>query len=43
MALHAVMHERTTIRHACATFAISETCYRSAATRAPENETIADW
>ena len=43
MALHAVMHERTTIRHACATFAISETCYRYAATRAPENDTIADW
>ena len=43
MALHAVTHERTTIRHACTTFAVSETGYRYTATRAPENDTIADW
>lgn len=36
-------HERTTIRHACTTFAVSETCYRYTAKRAPENDTIADW
>ena len=36
-------HERTTIRHACTTFAVSETGYRYTATRAPENDTIADW
>ena len=43
MAQHAVKTARTTIRHACATFAISETCYRYVAARAPENDTIADW
>ena len=43
MAQHAVQAERTTIHHACTTFAISETCYRYTATRAPENAVIADW
>ena len=43
MAQHAVHASRTTIRHACSTFGISETCYRATATRAPENAIIADW
>ena len=43
MAQHAVQTERTTIHQACTTFAISETCYRYTATRAPENAVIADW
>ena len=43
MAQHAVQTLCTTIRHACTTFAISETCYRYRALRAPENDTIADW
>ena len=43
MAHHAVHASRTTIRHACRTFAVSETCYRATATRAPENDRIADW
>ena len=43
MAQHAVQTLCTTIRHACTTFAISETCYRYTATRASENDIIADW
>ncbi len=43
MTQHAVQTMRTTIRHACTTFAISATCYRYTALRAPENDTIADW
>ena len=43
MAQHAVHASRTTVRHACTTFGISETCYRATATRAPENAIIADW
>ena len=43
MAPHAVQAERTTIHHACTTFAIRETCYRYTAIRAPEHAGIADW
>lgn len=43
LAQHAVQTARTTIRHACATFAISETCYRYQGTQAPENAAVEDW
>lgn len=43
MAQHAVSTARTTIRHACTTFAISETCYRYRGTRSTENDELADW
>ena len=43
MAQLAVQTQRTTIQHACATFAISETCYRYRPTRAMANDRIADW
>ncbi|BAH37751.1 putative transposase orfB for insertion sequence element [Gemmatimonas aurantiaca T-27] len=43
MAHHAVNAQRTTIRHACATFALSETCYRYQRKHADENAVIADW
>lgn len=43
MALHAVKTTRTTIRHACATFALSETCYRYQGQQVDENAVIADW
>ena len=39
----AVTTERTAIQHACTTFAVSETCYRYAATRPAEDDVIADW
>lgn len=40
---HVVQTARTTIRHACATFAISETCYRYQSSQAPENAAVDDW
>lgn len=43
MARHAVESQRTTIRHACATFALSETRYRYLGKHADENAVIADW
>jgi len=43
MAQHAVKTARTTIRHACATFALSETCYRYRATQQTDDAVIADW
>jgi putative transposase len=44
VAQHAVSTARTTIRHACVTFAISETCYRyRGGVRSGENDEIADW
>jgi putative transposase len=43
LAQHAVQTQRTTIQHACATFAISETCYRYVSTRPTEHAEIADW
>ncbi len=43
MAQHAVSTARTSIRHACGTFAISETCYRYRGIRSTENDEIADW
>lgn len=42
MAQRAVPAGRTTIRHACATFALSEPCYRYQAKHADENAAIAD-
>jgi len=43
VAQHAVQTQRTTITHACATFAISETCYRYQGKRIDENVAVADW
>jgi putative transposase len=43
MAREAVQGGRTTLRHACQTFAVSETCYRYQPCKALENEVIADW
>jgi putative transposase len=43
LAEHAVQTARTTIRHACATFAISETCYRYQGTQTRENAAVEDW
>ena len=43
VAQHAVQTQRTTITHACATFAISETCYRYQGKRVDENVAVADW
>ncbi|GAB3038719.1 hypothetical protein GCM10027285_23490 [Oleiagrimonas citrea] len=43
MARDAVAHGRTSIRHVCQTFAVSETCYRYQAKRSEENAVIADW
>ncbi len=43
MAIDAVKHKRTSIRHACATFVVSETCYRYARRLSDENAEIADW
>lgn len=42
MAQSAVQDGRTSIRHACATFALSETCYRYQPRRSDENAVIAD-
>jgi putative transposase len=43
MATSAVKGGRTNIRHACATFDLSETCYRYQPKRCDENARIADW
>jgi len=43
MAKHAVAHKGMSIRLACATFVISETCYRYQAKCVEENALIADW
>lgn len=43
MARWAVPDGRTSIRHACHTFGLSETCYRYAAKLDGENATMADW
>ena len=43
MARNAVQEHRTSIRHACQTFALSETCYRYQAKASQENGSIADW
>ncbi|HEX7341904.1 MAG TPA: IS3 family transposase [Rhodanobacteraceae bacterium] len=43
MAIDAVHRQRTSIRHACQTFALSETCYRYQAASSEENTRIADW
>jgi len=34
---------RTSIQHACATFSLSETCYRYQAKLSDHNALIADW
>lgn len=43
LAHDAVNTKRTTVRHACATFLISERCYRYTAKNSDENAQIADW
>jgi len=43
MARTAVEDGRTSIRHACQTFEVSETCYRYQAQAPDENARIADW
>ena len=43
MARSAVDGGRTSIRHACQTFDLSEACYRYQAKRSDENAVIADW
>ena len=43
MARTAVEGGRTSIRHACQTFEVSETCYRYQAKACEENARIADW
>lgn len=43
MARQAVTDKRTSIRHACETFDISETCYRYERVRRDEDARIADW
>ncbi|CEF23492.1 hypothetical protein XACJK2_350003 [Xanthomonas citri pv. citri] len=43
MAQSAVTSGRTNIRHACQTFAVSETCFRYQAKASEENARIADW
>ena len=43
MAQSAVTEGRTSIRHACQTFAVSETCFRYQAKAGEENARIADW
>ncbi len=43
MARWAVQGGRTSIRHACETFELSETCYRYQTANDPENARIADW
>jgi hypothetical protein len=42
LAQRAVQSQRTTIRHACATFALNEPCYRYVAKHTNENAVIAD-
>jgi putative transposase len=43
MARWAATSGRTSIRHACQTFAVSETCYRYQAKASEEHARIADW
>lgn len=43
MARWAVEGERTSIRHACQTFAVNQTCFRYRAKASEENGGIADW
>jgi len=43
MARSAVEGGYTSIRHACQTFALSETCYRYQAQASEDNARIADW
>jgi putative transposase len=43
MARAAVKDRRTSIRHACQTFQISQTCYRYERQLSVENQRIADW
>jgi len=43
MAQWAVKYRSTSIRFACRTFSISETCYRYQPRLSDENELIADW
>lgn len=43
MARAAVGEQGLSIRHACATFGISQTCFRYQAKRSDENDRIADW
>ena len=43
LAQQAVQTARTTIRHACVTFAISETCDRYVGTHTQENQAREDW
>ena len=43
MARSAVEGGHTSIRHACQTFEVSETCYRYQAKACEENARIADW
>jgi len=43
MAQTAATTKRTSIQHACRTFAVSETCYRYIATRPSDDDVIADW
>ncbi|WP_259677503.1 DDE-type integrase/transposase/recombinase, partial [Xanthomonas vasicola] len=43
MARWAVEEGRTNIRHACRTFALSETCFRYQPKASQENAQIADW
>jgi len=43
LAQHAVKTARTTIQHACITFAISETCFRYQGKHSDENARIEDW
>ena len=43
MALEAVTNQHVSIRLACETFGVSQTCYRYQATLCGENEKIADW
>lgn len=43
MAQSAVASGRTSIRHSCQTFAVSETCFRYQAKASEENARIADW
>jgi len=43
MAQSAAVEGRTSIRHACQTFVVSETCFRYQAKASEENARIADW
>lgn len=43
MAQSAVVEGRATIRHACQTFAVSQTCFRYKAKASEDNAQIVDW